>query len=151
MGRTTMNVSAPGFIADHGSVRREPGGRQIDWTQVPAAYDTNAQAGKGRIPAGTPVAEIVATGRIVPRVAGALPAGQAPLGLIVSDAHEDHGPGKTEGLSGYGVYRGAVVFEDLLPKRPDGTTYLDATIRAELEGLPGGGFAWKRYSDDRAS
>lgn len=43
MGRTYYTGSSAGFIADHKSITRMPGGRQIDWDYVTAAYrDTSA-------------------------------------------------------------------------------------------------------------
>lgn len=226
--RTKRNVSTAGFIADHGSVRREPDGRQVDFALVgeeyrqtpgqrvtvtaavalPAAGATSSTipvaalgraipagttlvfdaaageyvtliadalagatsltvhpiaaaleggevgvvpgAGPKTLRAGTPVASVDATGRIVPRGLGAAVAGRTTLGLLVSDAHEDYGPGRTEALSGYGVYLGAVVYEQLLPQTPSGASVLDATVRAELRDLPGGGFVFKQYSNDAA-
>lgn len=38
MGRTYYTGSSAGFIADHKSITRAPGGRQIDWDYVTAAY-----------------------------------------------------------------------------------------------------------------
>jgi hypothetical protein len=215
MGRTNYNVSSmPGWVADHGSVRREPGGRQIDWTGVGEDYRvtpgqrvtaaataqgattlnvaalaaalpagtvldfgtdelavTTAAAAAGattvavralasaleggeiatvvgsgtkKIESGTPMMEVTATGKLVPRGVGALPGGHTA-------AHEDYGLGRTEALSGYGLVTGAVVWEQMLPKRPGGLAVLDATVRTELKALDGGGFAFKQYADDRAS
>lgn len=143
--QTFAQVSTPGFVADPGNIRREPGGRQIDWANVPASY-VEATTGKKIIRAGTPMVAIDATGLIVPRGLGVATAGRTTIGVLTSDAHEDYGNGRVEALSGYGVIIGAVVFENLLPP-----SSLDATVRGELEGLAGGGFVFRVYSDDRAS
>lgn len=109
--------------------------------------------GKKVLKAGTPVAEIDATGLLVPRGLGAATAGRTTVGVLTSDAHEPGYGGGTqvEALSGYGVITGAVVYEQLLPETPSGASVLDATVRTELRDLPGGGFAFEQYSDNRAS
>lgn len=149
--RTSFSqVSTPGFVGDPGSVRRVPGGRQIDWATVPAAY-VDATTGNKVIRAGTPMVEIDATGLMVPRGVGAATAGRTAIGLLTSDAHEGLGVGRSEAMSGYGVISGAVVYENLLPELPAGGSVLDATVRTELADLAGGGIAFELYSDDRGS
>lgn len=140
MERTTTSVSAPSFVADPRSVSRSTG-RQVDWDAVPAAY-TNAVTGKKNIPAGTAVDQIDASGKIVPRPAGANVAGQTTIGILVSNAIEGD---KSAALSGYGVLTGGRIYTELLPSAPD------ATALTALRGLDGGGFAFETYEDDRAS
>lgn len=134
-GATTLAVAALGTALEGGEVATVPG------------------SGFKKIAAGTPVAEIDASGKIVPRGLGAATAGRTTLGLLTSDAHEPgYGPTtEVEALSGYGVITGAVVYEQLLPKTPGLASVLDATVRAELADLPGGGIAFEQYADNRAS
>lgn len=140
MPRTTLNVSSPSFIADPGSVARSTG-RQFDWTKVTAAF-VNAATGKKHVPAGTVIDQIAATGKIVPRPAGDDTAGQVTIGILASDANQDH---PAESLSGYGVITGGRVYTELLPTAPD------AKALEALKALDGGGFAFESYNDSRAS
>lgn len=126
-GATTLAVEAPhGAIEDNDEA-------------------TIVGSGDKFIPAGTPMDEIDATGLMIPRAAGANVAGRTTIGLIISDAHENQGPGFVESLSGYGVFSGAVVYEELLP------VTIDADARTALLALPGGGIAFETYEDDRAT
>ena len=126
-GATTLAVQAP-----HGAI--EDG-------------DTATIAGQGDkfIPAGEVMDEIDATGLLVPRAAGADVAGRTTVGLLASNANENRGIGRVESLSGYGVFIGGHVYENLLPRT------LDADARTALLGLPGGGFSFETYENDAAS
>lgn len=94
--------------------------------------------------AGTVMDEIDSTGLVVPRAAGADVSGRTTIGLLASDAHEDRTGGSVESLSGYGIITGGVVYSNLLP---DGVP--DANALTALGALPGGGFAFETYADDR--
>lgn len=144
MARTTSNVSRPGFVVDHNSIDLLDG-RQIDWDSVAAGW-ANAN-GKKELPGGTLMVE-QADGTLRPRVddaGAALGVGESIAGLLASAAVEDS---KTAALSGYGVIRGGIVYEDLLPDASDGSWA--GTYRAELEAA-GKGFDLQPYSDNRAS
>jgi len=138
MERTTFTgLSTPGFVADHRSTDLNSG-RQIDWANVPAGY-ADAATGKKLIRAGTVVSEM-ADGRLVPTADAVAGAGGA-VGLLVSNAQEDH---PAHALSGYGVYIGGVIYEELLPHA------VTAGMKTDLDAS-GTGFAWETYSDNRAS
>lgn len=144
MARTTSNVSRPGFVVDHNSIDLLDG-RQIDWDTVAAGF-ANAD-GKKELPGGKLMVE-QADGTLRPRSQDgvtALGAGESIAGLLASAAVEDS---KTAALSGYGVIRGGIVYEDLLPDSGDANWA--GTYRAELEGA-GKGFDLQPYSDNRAS
>lgn len=126
-GATTLAIQAP-----HGAIEDND-----EATIVGAGYKT--------LRAGTVMDEIDATGKVVPRPAGANVSGQTTVGLLASDAHEDGGLGGTESLSGYGIITGAVVYSNLLPETPD------ASALTALLALPGGGFAFETYADNAAS
>lgn len=141
--RTSGVVSEPGFIADHASITRNDG-RQVDWAAVNAAF-IDAATGKKRLPAGTPVGETSAGGKIAERVVTTRPA----IGLLATDAVEGD---RVAALSGYGVLKGGVIYKDLLPVvLPVATpVVIDATTISELNAA-GTGFAFERYTDDSAS
>lgn len=56
--RTTHILSKPGFI--FGTDYQNGNGAPIAWSKVPASYDEGGVAGKGVLPAGTPVARTAA-------------------------------------------------------------------------------------------
>lgn len=150
MARTTHNVSRPGFIVDPNSVDLLDG-RQIDWDTVAAGWANSA--GKKELPGGTVMVE-QADGTIIPRVDQGdadMGAGESIAGLLATAAVEDS---KTAALSGYGVIRGGIVYEDLLPDS-DNALWADAGVntgplRDELIAA-GKGFDLQPYSDNRAS
>lgn len=93
-----------------------------------------SNSNKKVIPAGTVMCIIAANNKMVPRVAR--PGSEEAIGLLVSSATEDEG---TEGLSGYGVVIGGVIYENLLPETI--TSY-----KTELENN-GTSWAWQTYAD----
>jgi hypothetical protein len=131
--RTTYVVATPGFIVDHSSITRNDG-RVVDWPTVAAGF-VDPNTGKKRIPAGTLMGEVTPGGMVVPNTA-------APIGLLASDAVEGD---RSAALSGYGIIKGGVIFQNLLPGGvPSGAskTALDAA---------GTKFAWETYADNTAS
>jgi len=148
---TSYVNSLPHFIADPGSVEKIPG-RQIKWAAVSDSF-IDAETGLKVLRAGQMVSELADTvgdeGKLIDY--GGTDAEASPdetpttaIGLLASDAHEE---APEESLSGYGVYVGGVVFENLLPQGPD--TGLSA---GEKTALTNGGatFKWVLYSDSRA-
>ena len=132
MGRTTSNLSAPGFVVDYNTEERDPGA-QIDWANVPASYA--GDDGKKVIPAGTAMADAAAGGAMVPRGAGS-PAKY----LLVATAVEGH---NAHALTGYGRFLGGRFYENLLPSFSDAAW---ATIKTEL----GAAFRFTAYANDAA-
>lgn len=106
-----------------------------------ATYAGTVGSGPKVLKAGTAIGEALGSGKISPRVASTNPA----TGYLVSTAIEDD---KSAALSGYGVYIGGVVYEDLLPDASSGT--VPSGIKSELV-TAGCTFQYEAYSDDRAS
>lgn len=145
MPQNTERVAmTPGFVADPPSMDHNTG-RQISWDDVPAGYADDE--GQKAIPAGTAVSQL-ASGQIVPRVDRDVVAEptETAIGLLVSSARKGE---KFAAKTGYGVYVGGVVFEDLLPDVAD-AEWADGTIPAELQAA-GTGFVFSEYADDRVT
>lgn len=140
--RTERVAATPGFVADPPSMTHNSG-RQISWDDVPAAYADDE--GNKSIPAGTAMSQL-ASGQVVPRVDRDVVAAptEAAIGLLVSSAQEND---RNAALSGYGIYNGGVVYENLLPDFED-AEWTDGTIPDELAAA-GTGFAFETYEDDR--
>lgn len=141
MGRTTVNIGRPGFVVDNSSMESN-GGRQIDWANVGAGY-VDANTGKKVLPAGTVVGELLGSGKISPRVVTTNPA----TGILKTNAVEDE---ESAALSGYGVYKGGVVFESLLPDATGTPKTLPSAMKTELASA-GCTFKYEAYADDTAS
>lgn len=140
MGRTTANISTPGFVVDNNSMRSNSG-RQIDWDGVDDSR-IDAASGKKVIPAGAAMS--VSTNdatKIVPS-ADTDATGNA-IGLLKTTAIEDD---PSAALSGYGVYIGGVVFEDLTPDGIDGSN----AFKSEL-ATSGCTFQWEAFADSSVS
>lgn len=140
MPRTYLNVSRPGFVVDPNSMERN-GGRQIDWANVSAAY-LDATTGKKILPAGTIIGEALGAGLVSPRVAATNPA----TGILATQAIQDD---QAAAISGYGIYRGGVVYESLLPDAAGAPKVLAAAFKTELAAA-GCTFKFEQYSDNRA-
>ena len=136
MPRTTSFVTRPPFVADAHSIDRSTG-RQIDWTQITA---TNAD-GKKFLVAGTVVGELAGAGRVGPRVATTNPA----IGILETDAVQDEG---FAALTGYGVIKGGILYENLLPDATGTPKTLAAATKTELNAA-GNGFSFEQYGDSR--
>lgn len=134
MGRTTANISRPGFLVDLNAYDQD-GGHQIDWAEVGSGFAD--ASGRKRIPAGTAM-NIQSDGTLIPRSGTA-----AAHCLLISDAEEGN---PVHAKTGYGIVRSGVVFEDLLPDATNGT--LAAAVKTELNAQ-GRGFDFVRYSDSR--
>ena len=142
---TTYRPGRPNFVADWESVDRDTG-HTIDWANVPddGTYGV-AGSGKRVIPAGTRMGDAGTNGRIYPRVLTTNPA----KFLLATDAVED-----TDGLHGhlnrqsYGVIRGGVIYENLLPGAAGAPAVIPAAEKTELQTAGvGTGFAFVQYRD----
>ncbi len=91
-----------------------------------------SNSNKKVIPAGTVMCIIAANNKMVPRVAR--PGSEEAMGLLLATASEGD-----EGLTGYGVVIGGVIYENLLPETI--TSY-----KTELE-TNGTSWAWQTYAD----
>lgn len=109
-----------------------------------------AIAGEGDkvIPAGTSMAVIAGSEKIAPRIDRDISAEatETAIGLLASSAIEGE---KHAALTGYGIYVGGVVYEELLPDDGD-AEWEDGTIPAELQAA-GTGFVFETYADDRVT
>lgn len=141
MPRTTTTVSRPSFVVDERSMEVTDG-RQIDWANVGAGY-INATTGKKRLPAGTVVGSLLGNGLVSPRVLTTNPA----TGILVSDADEGD---LSAAASGYGIYRGGVVYEALLPDAAGAPRVLAAALKTELAAA-GCTFKFETYADSRGT
>lgn len=141
MGRTDYNLSTPGFVCDNNSMRKNSG-RQIDWANVAAGY-VDADSGLKTIPAGTVMsASDAGDGSVLPDANGSHVTGN-PIGVLVSTAIEDD---ESAALSGYGIYVGGVVYEDLLPESVGGTSPNHSDLQSN--GLT---FQFETYADSSVS
>lgn len=107
---------------------------------------TSTEAGGGnnakQIPGGTIMCAL-ASGKMVP--VAAAPGAETAIGLLVGDAVEDE---PQAALSGYGLYIGGAVYENLLPDY--GATDF-ATWKTELNAAGVGHFTWHTYADSTGS
>lgn len=135
---TRYEVSRPPFVADWSSVTRDTG-HTMDWDEVADSYKDST--GKKFVPAGTVMGE-TANGIAPARAAGPDddPPAIAPKFLLATHAHEGS---ELQNRSGYGVIRGGVIYENLLP----------AAVASHKTALDtaGTGFAWTTYRDSTAS
>ena len=93
------------------------------------------------IPAGT-VMDLLANGKIVPAALGT--GSVTAFGLLISNAEEDS---RTDALTGYGVFRGGIFYENLLPEATGSPKVIDSTQKTELLAR-GGMWQFDQYSDD---
>jgi len=142
MGRTTYYNTRAGFIADPHSITRS-GGVQIDWANVAAGY-VDATSGKKVLKAGTAVGSLLSgNGSVSPRVVTTNPA----VGLLATDAVQDD---PAAPLSGYGLIKGGIIYETLLPDASGSPPTLAAAIKTELQAAGvSTGFVFVAYSDAR--
>lgn len=140
--RTTAYIGRPSFLVAGTEPERSNGGRQVDWANVGAGY-IDAATGKKRLPAGTVIGELLGGNKISPRVVTTNPA----TGILESDAVEDS---LIDSMSGYGVLRGGVVYENLLPDATGGPpATLAAAIKTELQANCPKGWQFEVYQDNR--
>lgn len=105
------------------------------------AYVGGVQGSK-LIKAGTIMVEVASgayAGKVVPRAVR--PASETAKYLSATDAVEDD---KNAAMSGYGMFTGAHVFENLLPEQVSGS--IDSTAKTEL----GSWFKFDTYADSRS-
>lgn len=131
---TRYEVSRPPFVADWDSVTRDTG-HTMDWDEVGDSYLDST--GKKFVPAGTPMGE-TANGIAPARAAGPdddPPAIVAKF-LLATGANEGS---EIQNRSGYGVIRGGVIYENLLP----------AAVTSHKTALDtaGTGYSWATYRD----
>ncbi len=118
---------------------------------LPAAIESGDAAivkgeGKKILPAGAVMGELIdltagGPGKVSPRVVTTNPA----IGLLASDAVEDD---PAAALSGYGLVRGGIVYEALLPDATGTPRILAAAIKTEL-AANSKGFVYAVYKDVR--
>lgn len=135
MGRTTRNITKPGFLVEQANAARDFG-HQIDWAAFDASYENafgNVELKQGL------VVSLDANGQIIPRDSGN---GDVAQGLLATSANENS---DDDSLSGYGLIRGGVVIEDMIDL--DGGTL--STVKTELQDNSDYGFEFVTYSDDR--
>lgn len=139
---TRYEVSRPPFVADWDSVTRDTG-HTMDWDEVADSYKDST--GKKFVPAGTPMGK-TANGIAPARAAGAEddPTLISAVFLLATHAHEGS---ELQNRSGYGVIRGGVIYENLLPKNA-----LTSAMKTQLNTAGvSTGFAWTTYGDSTAS
>lgn len=143
MDRTSQNLSRPSFIVDYYSLNHD-NGHQIDWATV-VDDGTYGPSGEREIPAGTIMFE-QADGTIVPRAQADIVnnPGHTAAGVLVSNANEDS---KTDALTGYGLIKGGILFDNLLPDYGNADF---GTFQTELEDDPSTtGYGWRTFADNR--
>lgn len=100
-------------------------------------------AGAGRfIKAGT-VMDLLSSGKIVPSALGT--GGVTAIGILATNAEEDS---RTDALTGYGLFRSGIFYENLLPEA--NPTTIDSNWKTELLAR-GGHWQWDQYSDNTVS
>lgn len=116
-------------------------GAQIDWANVAAGF-IDATTGKKVLPAGTIIGNLLGAGLVSPRVAATNPA----TGMLVSMAVEGD---LSAAKSGYGIYKGGVVYESLLPDAAGSPKTVAAALKTELKAADCT-FKFIPYADNRA-
>lgn len=114
---TTRQLSRAQWLVDWANAPRDLGA-QIDWASVdPARLDAS---GKKYVPDGAIMAQL-ASGKYVPRddvdispAPGSVLGTETAVGLLVGQANEGD---RTDALTGYGLLRGGVVYENILPDK----------------------------------
>lgn len=109
------------------------------------AGDTAVYGGTGKkmLPQHCAVGNALGNGKLAPRVAGTNPA----TGLLATNAIEDD---PSAGVTGYGVIKGGIFYENMLPDATGTPKELPAAIKTELQAA-GTGFAFEQAADSRAS
>lgn len=143
---SSYNNSLANFVADPASIEQIPG-RRVKWAGVDDSYIVTS-TGKKRLPAGTVVGEF-ADGEVAEYPGtwvGASPdEDNTALGILVSDANEG---APEEALSGYGVYIGGVIYENLLPGSTGDPQVLPTQTKTDL-GTALTRFYFVQYVDSR--
>lgn len=145
MGWTETFISRPSFVGDESKMVKLPYGRQIDWDNVADTWIPEGGT-KKVIPAGVVIAATDGgDGEIIPYsdAAGA----ETALGLLATPAVED---APQDALSGYGVYIGGPVAENLLPEAAGTPAVIDSGAKAEMASA-GCTFFFFQATDSTAS
>lgn len=133
---TESNASRAPFVADRDSLVHDSG-HTIDWANVPVG--TYGDAGSQIIPAGTRMAKGPGVG-LIPRSATA-PA----IGVLATDAHQKSA---SDAASGYGLIKGGLLYENLLPGAAGSPAVIAAAEKTELNTAGvGTGFGLVQYAD----
>lgn len=108
------------FVVDQSFIGRDSTGKQIDWALV--ANVKFGMAGSKRVPAGTLMNIVTATGKLSPTIEAT--AGSTKYGILLTDASENN---RSDSLSGYGVAISVIAYEQLMPDFSEATW---ATLKA---------------------
>lgn len=106
-----------------------------------ATYPGVAGSGDRVLPAGTVIGTLLGSGKASPRVASTNPA----TGILETEAREND---PVAAKSGYGVIKGGMLYENLLPDASGDPAVLPDAVKTELNAA-GTGFAFDQYSDAR--
>lgn len=139
MAWSDFGISQQAFVINPDQMNDNTG-RQVDWANVPIGY-VDSVTGKKRIPAGKAMKVGPVPPLMIP-IAAAADAGV--VGLLKTEAYEDN---ESHSLSGYGLYVGGGVYENLLPDQVAGA--LPAALKTSLQAL-GAGFYFGAYEDSSA-
>lgn len=119
MGSTTYQISRPTWLVDWKNTPRDLG-HPVDWDSADPER-ANAQ-GKKYIPDGTIMA-LLDGGAMIPAAdvgldleGGNQTGAETAVGLLIGEANESD---RSDALTGYGLLRGGVVYENLLPDAED--------------------------------
>lgn len=125
----------------------EAGDTTLQVEAVTTALEDNDEGWVGHdrggyfIKAGT-VMDLLASGKVVPSELGT--AGVTAFGILISNAEEDS---RTDALSGYGVFRGGIFWENLLPEASGSPAVISSDWKTELLAR-GGMWQFDQYSDN---
>ena len=127
MGWTETFISRPPFVGDESKMVKLPYGRQIDWANVGDDW-IPAGGTKKQLPAGVVMCETEGgAGEVIPYV-DALGAETAAF-ILATSATE----GATQdALSGYGMYIGGPIAENLLPEATGDPAVIAAQAKSEM-------------------
>lgn len=155
MGYTDHGSGGPNFIVDYNSMDRVHG-RQIGWDAFDATNPNHAPFFKTVngcqvkcVPAGTIMVERVANQEIVPRLFGNGKNGAEYI-MITGASENDN----IDAMTGYGVFVGGVVMQNLLPDwwqgqdPANGGNGAFATWRGELQSNLSTGFRFEGYNNN---
>lgn len=140
--RQVLRVATAADVGDD-SITVDAADMPIESGDVAYYGGTIGSTGRGRfIPAGTVLAEL-ASGKVIPRavVTGA----ETAIGLLETNADELQ---TTDAMTGYGVLRAGMIYENLLPEADGATPSVIPTgWKTELRAR-GGAWQFDQYSDN---
>jgi hypothetical protein len=134
-GATSLAVEALAIGIDAGDI-----------AIAPSTADSDMGA-KKHIKAGTVMCEL-SSGKVVPRAVR--PGAETAIGILETAADQDSA---TDAISGYGIIKGGMIYENLLPDATGGPpAVLPTAYKTELQTAGvGTGFGWEVYADTRAA